>query len=384
MNIKFSLFSLIFISLLHLYSFTLQTINYDNIMNSICTYTSIGNNNSFTFLDINLKSQISFTTPRHFDKDASTSKSIIKSNINCNIYSYGISKCELISDLLAFENANFTLQNFNFYLLEKRVNIYDSFAFAFKPETPEQSLTHLLYNSKLISTLSFGLTSIYNKGGSVYFGGFPDKIRSKHPFNITVPVVLNSNFWEIELYSITLNKTTKKGNEYLIINQNNKISLQSIHNYIYAPKKIMEYLNNSFFDELLTNNICNYHPDLHHFTCDCYIVNDFPQIKFVLNYKRTVLFLDKTLFYDRVLDNSVCEFLIKENIIDPFNWEIGNVFLEKHFVEFNYETKAITFLKDKPFEFILNDNNKNIIKNIINFILIINSSWLVILLITKK
>ena len=384
MNVKFTLFTLIFISLVHLFSFTSLTINYDNIMNSLCTYTSIGNSKSFTFLDINLKSQISFTTPRHFDKDASTSKSVIKSDINCNIYSYGICKCELISDSVIFENVNFTLHNFNFYLLEKGTNIYDSFAFAFKPETPEQSLTHLLYNSKQISSLSFGLTSIYNKGGNVYFGGFPDKIRSKHPFNITIPIVLNSNFWEIELYAITFNKTTKNGNEHLTINQNNKILFQSVHNYIYAPKNIIKYLNNSFFDELVTNNICDYHPTLHHFTCDCYAVNDFPQIKFVLTYKRTVLFLGKTLFYDRVLDNSYCEFLIKENLIDPFNWEIGNAFLENHFVEFNYDTKTITLLKDIPFEYILNENNKNIIKNIINFILIINLSWLVVLLITKK
>ena len=34
-----------------------------------------------------------------------------------------------------------------------------------------------------------------------------------------------------------------------------------------------------------------------------------------------------------MLDNSYCEFLIKENLIDPFNWEIGNAFLEKHSVK---------------------------------------------------
>ena len=56
----------------------------------------------------------------------------------------------------------------------------------------------------------------------------------------------------------------------------------------------------------MANNICDYHPNLHHFTCDCYAVNDFPQIEngvgLTAKFKQEVLdSIRKTINNSRVL-----------------------------------------------------------------------------------
>ena len=147
--------------------------------------------------------------------------------------------------------------------------------------------------------------------------------------------------------------------------------------YIKGVHKYFEYINRTFFDELINKNICSiinfYRHDLYSnytsygYACDSNsklfmdkLNNKFPDLIFYnRDFNRNFTLTKNDLFAYNTIDNSDTNlyFLIVDGIDDEERWILGIPFLKKYIISYDYDNKKIGYyenygkiIDDEPIE----------------------------------
>ena len=276
----------------------------------------------------------------------------------------------------------------------KKAKYIDSFTWTLKYFN-NQSLLDALYsnenNNKIIGEFIFGNEPHnYEKDKSKYNKSQLIKINPLSSYDYS---------WEInfdKIYFFYREKTNNKNETEQKININlyGRTKLMPQVGFIFIPKEFYYFIRKRFFEPYMDNKICRYriiNNTIYDFIeCDnnsSFKLSSFPDICFEhKEFETTFNFTYKDLFlYDKNRDTYV--FLM---ISDKYlhGWIFGAIFLKKYQLIFNQDSKTIGYYKsmNKYIEKLDNKNdykNQNrieIINNIRLGILLIISSFLLIIL----
>ena len=271
-------------------------------------------------------------------------------------------------------------------------------------QTEKYNLINLLKERKIINDYNwfilfekvkrneddlYNLDDIINVKGKLILGCFPHEYN---PQLFLKDNIISDYSWILNFKNIYYYKNNSKYNEG--IERKDLPSSQCIaHIYInsfliIAPIQYFQLIQNDFFNEYISKNICYHYTDneIEGIYCDKsqnFTINNlkiFPTLYFEhknLNYTFELNYKD--LFIEK--DNKYWFLMVVENG-DVDEWFFGYIFLKKYQFSFNQDTKRISFYNQE-----LSDKDENEIKNNyknkINFvyiILIIISSIILIIL----
>ena len=219
------------------------------------------------------------------------------------------------------------------------------FSLKYSDEDMSMNLLYQLYDMNLIQTKSFTF-DIYNdeeRAHKLYLGGKIPEINLINKTKLELNVINNtySRNWGLNLTSFSIDGYKQKymNNYYSYINVAN--------DRIFVPKDVIEYLKDGPFKKYLDNKICDFLNNSNYnlyFNCNCELIwKSFPDTYFDFGTKRFV-FDNKHMFIP-VKNGEKCLYLLQHQNRDFFEdeWFIGSYFIRKFMVEFNYDTRVITF-----------------------------------------
>ena len=236
--------------------------------------------------------------------------------------------------------------------------------------------------------------SINNNKGYILLGEqLTDDEKEKEEIEYVKCVLLKYNkmAWGMEFSQISLKYNENNIEE--ITNITNKSEIIATFPYIKGVSKYFEYINKTFFDELIEKNIC-YVIDFHKhdlytniksygYACDSNsklfmdnLNNKFPDlILYNHDINRNFTLTKNDLFAFNNFDDSDNNlyFLIVDGIDDEDRWILGIPFLKKYVISYDYDSKRIGFYKNygKIVDIIEPDDGINFFSNIAFKIIII-------------
>ena len=227
-----------------------------------------------------------------------------------------------------------------------------------------------LYRKKLINSYEWFIEYNQENNAKLIIGVSPYNYdNKKYSFNNSrsikgVYFPGNYYYWNIEFSQIYFLLNNKR--ELL---DYRKASLEPSFNYIKAPFDYFQFINETFFENLIKNNKC-FIKDIRKNTniYSLYYCNNNEEIKKEIKNKFVDInllqrFLDKEfvlnyndLFMEK--NNKIYFLIIYDNIIRS-NWILGKPFLKKYFFSFNYDDKILTFYETENKENTLDNNAEN-------------------------
>ena len=248
------------------------------------------------------------------------------------------------------------------------------------------SLIHQLYNSGFINSKKFYFVPPkMDIKGELFIGGIPkEKLENKYKSRCFL--IKNSKKWTCDLNKIhiIINETIDIYNPI-----NETITFTSNFNNIIAPQNFITFLKKKYINKLLDNGKCfnrrinakkgnNFK-----IACKCEILLDeIFYISFFLNNYEYKLSIDELIQYD----HGLCELLINGEINRTNQWIIGSLFYNKHIIEFNYESKSITFYTNYKIKYngFIDIDNISITKNLFKFLICFLLFFIIIQFIIKS
>lgn len=262
---------------------------------------------------------------------------------------------EIVNDKIYLENSN-PYYNFNFYFFNEK----DKNILAFSPSIKEErfSLVYSLFLAEKIEQLKFGVakTNLFER--ELILGGFPEEI-TKNKKSLQCKII-PGNSWSCRLRKVFF------GNK-MLDNINGSSFQTNIHTLI-TPKKFYEYMISEYFEEKIKDNLCRL--SFEFIECYCDEIKDFPGIKFLFD---NILFeLDKADLF--IPFEKMCRFNVKNNETNN-RWILGISFIQKYDIEFDYNSKNVTFFTDNDV-ILVNGIYKEIKKTtyVLSIIVILESS----------
>ena len=169
-------------------------------------------------------------------------------------------------------------------------------------------------------------------------------------------------FWGLNFAHIYLkNKNDKKEIE----NIKTKAEIIATYPYLKAPKEFFNYIEESFFNTLITNNLCykinfmRHDISLNHnyysFACNSeskdfmeYLNNNFPDIIFEhIKFKEQFILTKNDLFaFNTFNDKDKYLYFLIVSGDDLTDWILGTPFLKKYVISYNYDSKLVGYYAD--------------------------------------
>ena len=249
-----------------------------------------------------------------------------------------------------------TVKGFTFNSLHEGPNLLEiraeQVALGYGFKNTNYSITHLLYQQKLINKLQFSIT-YDNKGFySLNFGGVP---KGNKPYYGKCDIDTNKISWGCNL--IQVNDYVPKNNSYVTFST-------TFDNMIYVPHEFMEYLKAKYFE----TESCGFNKT---FYCD---EKSFPRIAeisfyFEGNLKVTVplfrlLHVETTNNVFSVKHNNTFYLQIYDGSTKGFNhWVLPISVFYDYDILFDYDDKTITFYSEHN-DVAYKDINKKVMKQL--------------------
>lgn len=297
-------------------------------------------------------------------------------DLNKNMkYNIGDSESPLLNKygIIGLEqNVYYSKENTNFINSLKQLNVLYSDSFTF------------LFNNKENNANEF-----YNNDNKGYIL-FGEQVSDKDNYNfinVRSESIKFKNYWNLQFKKVFCNYKTYVREELFSssIKEFSINTAQIIANlpYIYAEKEYKSFINNFFFMDLVTKNICEYknisiNEDYGTYVCDResslfkeYFNKKFPDIEFFhLGFNTTFILSKNDLFTfnkNDKKDKKIYFLIIFSNLKPKYyhpeasmfeekqRWKLGIPFLKKYQLYFNMEKNTIGYKKEKE----LTPLNKN-------------------------
>ncbi len=253
-------------------------------------------------------------------------------------------------------------------------------------DNEKYSLIHQLYNSGFINSKKFYFVPPKKDiKGELYIGGIPkEKLENKYKSRCFL--IKNSKKWSCDLNKvhIIINETIDIYNPI-----NETVTFTSNFNNIIAPQNFITFLKKKYINKLTDSGKCKNRRinakkgNNFKIACKCEILfNELHYITFILNNYEYKICIDELFQYD----HGLCELLINGEINRTDEWIIGSLFYNKHIMEFNYESKSISFYSNEIIKYngFIDIDKITISKNLFKFIICFLFFFIIIQLIIKS
>lgn len=308
------------------------TLTIHDILDTYNLLFFIGSASKEKYLDINLKCPFTWTCENFYAKGRSPSETQIESGMMSYKNDTNV-VYDILQDYIYFEESKLNITDINIYYLSKCYYGFDSFGFGRNINNPKSSLTHILYNKRLITKLQFGITS-----RRVYLGGFDAKTtQNKHA--TTCNVKTRKGWWSCELTHVYINNN-------IFINTYD-VALQANDDVLAVPTAFMEYLHVNYFKTYIDNGVCVVSNYLKQYQCNCKAMT-WPNITLVFGDDGIAFPLSTGVIVDDI--GGRCVFKLTANKDDNNAWELGISFINQYSILFDYETNQLTFYHNKPWQ----------------------------------
>ena len=291
-------------------------------------------------LPINLSSQYTIVTSSSFRISPETKSSPLR-------IPYLNEKIDLETAYYNKDNVSIfpavNLYSFPFYYIQYFSSNFDtrleSIPFAFKFDDESFSVTHQLFNKKLISHLSFALISEENNKKSLVFGKNPSKMKT-HSSSAQLKVKSEYNTWGSELSYIFLDKISYISKNTFYTNKYYTFfdaGLKGIH----VPADFYQFVMDNIFKSYVEKNKCRdvIFSEATFFVCDTDIIGTFPDLIFVFENQAIKLPMKKVF----APMGSTSDLLMVPNTIINDTFILGNSFISEYDAMFDYQEKKISF-----------------------------------------
>ena len=166
---------------------------------------------------------------------------------------------------------------------------------------------------------------------------------------VTVTKTVSSNDWRITIDEIFLNcyNYTNKNIEKKILSSNIIVTFDNKFDYIIAQKSDFALIQDYFFKEYIEKNICTLNLESYNYYISCDInfkseINKFPDINFMI---RDINFTFTLTYEDLFIEfNQKIYFMLVNELFHTYYWTLGNIFLKKFPLIFDYDKKIITLI----------------------------------------
>ena len=308
------------------------TLTIHDILDTYNLLFFIGSASKEKYLDLNLKCPFTWTCENFYAKGRSPSETQIESGILSYKNDTNVAY-DILQDYIYFEESKLNITDINIYYLSKCFYGFDSFGFGRNINNPKSSLTHILYNKRLITKLQFGIAS-----HRLYLGGFDTKItQNKHA--TTCNVKTRKGWWSCELTHVYINNN-------IFINTYD-VALQTNDDTFGVPTAFMEYLHVNYFKTYIDNGVCVISNYLKQYQCNCKAMT-WPNITLVFGDDGIAFPLLMGLIVDDI--GGRCAFKLNVNKEDNNAWELGISFVNQYSILFDYETNQLTFYQNRPWQ----------------------------------
>ena len=232
---------------------------------------------------------------------------------------------------------------FSFYNSETSTAVYQqeppgiSFAYTFTDLS--HSITHQLYNNRLIQHRLFSLCPLTNYIGEMFFGNTPHN-HIQHKQRGRCKISSTSN-WECLLNSVNIFNSSTSSTQYYQVNNN--IVFNPTQGFIYVPYAFISYLLHTLFKHQFEHKKCWIEDETQPkgIVCSYYVYRENvfgnTTLSFVIGgYRYTTYVKDMFMIFEDYL-----KFIIVESPYDN-TWELGGFFLQNFVSEYNYDTNWIS------------------------------------------
>ena len=230
-------------------------------------------------------------------------------------------------------------------------------------------------------------TDSLEEKGEIIFGDLPHKYDT-HNYNednlMNAKIVKDSKIeWSICFDEVYITKINSMNNEIFYLEKNEIGAFYIEEFFTLATNEYLEEIENIFFKKYINEGICqkqrhnkiNNYNSYFHFMC--YIKDNKKREEFFNNFP-TLTFFQKEMNYNFTFDWKDLFTIIPDNNRILFNiefnygskkWIFGKTFFKKYQLNFNSDTKLISYYTNnkkeyknsEKFEYIKNENNKKII-----------------------
>ena len=220
----------------------------------------------------------------------------------------------------------------------------------------------------------YNLYDLINNKQMLLIGGSPHEFEPKKFHKQQLFSVYSNYFlWILEFKSVFFYRNNTKFNTGKIKQEiyHNKARININDFFIYAPSLYFSLINNEFFNDYISKNICHYYTDalinsFYYDKSENFSINNltnFPPLFFEHNeFNYTFEFNYKDLFAEK---DGKYIFLIAVKKRDIDDWYLGNIFLRKYQLVFNQDSKLISFYNKDIIVIDDEDNEDNEEKEII-------------------
>ena len=310
-------------------------IEHYNILNVYRIILSLGDPSHSFYIRLDLTSNQSIISLDSFNKyNSNTAKVLNDTIIKYKNYS---KEGFILQDSINFfgiKRKDYIINDFRFNYIPTNNNDYNQIiGLGSKFIDTRFSITHILYEQGIIDNkkFSFGKYGYYSY---LTFGGIPEKMLSQKTFTAKCRNDDTYISWGCKLNRID--------DYHVFFPVPSYVMFTTMDDRIFAPYHYIKHIKQKHFIQLINKGECDYTElsSSYTFTCYCDSVDSFPSMHIYIDDDVHLTLKKEELF--KPIGN-MCYFLIVNNIEEKDMWVIGTGVLSKYNVEFDYDSRYITF-----------------------------------------
>lgn len=279
-------------------------------------------NSSIKFY-INIQTDLTTVTERFSKREeyanfTSLGQSTIKDNYSKN--------AEILQNTMIFPSTEVLIKDVQFLFGQLDNN---ELALSYNTLNIKDSFINNLYNNKLIKEKIFSFNKV--ESDVLYFGKPTNEINKR---KYSGDCKIRNNKWACQMINVYIGDQS--------YNSKSNVILDPKVLGIYIPEPFFKWLDNIFFKEQKKNKSCSYENFYEHYFyfCDCNTSKNFPDLHFGIgNYIYTMTHNDLFFIYE-----DYCIFGMET--VQRSDFIFGTYFIKLFDIEFNFDSKRITFATD--------------------------------------
>lgn len=341
-KLKFLITNLLFIFLFKLVISRIISIPYTYHNGLIAIKEKLGNESKVFYKYINQGNKYTFSTNSYWDDiakidiDSTLSREL---RLNYGVYSPTEHQGEIMLETNDKITINIIKVNFESHRYQK---YYDSIGLGYSAEHDKYFFIYQLYKQKIIDKLQFAIAPASSKDNEqfLYFGGIPDEILMKYSNRSYCNTEQGRRRWNCNFTSVFYKSNN---GSFVTFSNTNYSFFYSMEPIIRAPKYFFNYLKENFFKEALEKGLCLDNGSIQcqeeaFYNLPKYLYFVFGEFYYLINVRDLFTIIEKTYFFN-----------IKPSYADL--WIIGDLFLRRYLIEYNYDKNIIVFYEPTDQDF---------------------------------
>ncbi len=271
---------------------------------------------------------------------------------------------ELVDVFTFYYEPKIAVQKMKFVYIRNKTSMFkDSYSLAYKHRNNDiaYSLVHQLKKIGYIDKAAFAFVNHPHNNKEIMYGGIAE-IDTINKYKASFDIEANMTHWGCKLSKMFYKIEGSDKEIDIDIGRGNIMRLESEKGSIWAPKKIIEQIRDSFMKDFINNKTCFYNDltNMAFIACNCKYQKQFSiNINFVFD-DHILYTINKDNFLEDYLGTCFLSIEYSKEYNDSEDqWIFGTILLNQFNTLFDYDSNRVTFYSDTPIEYHMRNFNSN-------------------------